>query len=392
MESAPTNAEEAPARGWRIAFLVACTIGLCLSLDLLRLHVKVHNDPNYQSYCAINEFVNCETEALSEWSTNFGLPTAAWGAFGYLLMACLAIWGLQSRRRTPSWPFGLLFVISAFCSLLAVWFGFVSFAFLASLCIVCAGTWLTSLTLLFLSFRALRRCHLSVVAAVRAEIDAVRYHPAPFVAFSTGALAVLLILWALTPRYWDIQQPPRSANVLVGDNEAGHPWIGAVKPKLTITEFSDYQCPHCQRGHEELRKLIEEMPDAVRLVHVHYPLDASCNPELDRVVHPNACEYARFAHCAQEQGRFWDANDYLFTHGRRRDPITVNELAEAAGLRRDSLANCTNSVATTRAIAHNVAMGRDHHVRGTPTFLIGHEIYPGRIPPEVLIEALGLQE
>jgi uncharacterized membrane protein len=57
-----------PARGWRIAFLVICTVGVCLSADLLRLHVNVYTDPDYQSYCAMSERVNCETVALSEYA------------------------------------------------------------------------------------------------------------------------------------------------------------------------------------------------------------------------------------------------------------------------------------------------------------------------------------
>ena len=58
---------EPVGRGWRIAFLVLCTVGACLSADLLRLHVNVHTDPDYHSYCAMSERVNCDTVAASDY-------------------------------------------------------------------------------------------------------------------------------------------------------------------------------------------------------------------------------------------------------------------------------------------------------------------------------------
>ena len=62
----------------------------------------------------------------------------------------------------------------------------------------------------------------------------------------------------------------------------GWHWIGATKPTVTIYEFSDYQCPHCLRGHEQMRKLLAQYPDKLRLVHRHYPLDHQCNPAINR--------------------------------------------------------------------------------------------------------------
>ncbi len=384
----PEFANGAAGRNWRIAFLVAATVGVCLALDLLRLHVNVHNDPTYQSYCAINEFVNCETEALSEYSTFAGMPTAAWGLYGYLLMAALAIWGLGGRARGASWPFGLNLALSLFASLVGAWFAFVSFAYIKSLCIVCAASWVTSFLLAFLAYRALRRVGHTPLSAWRDELASIRAAPTPFVGFAAAAAAVLLVAWVSIPSYWAAQRPPLASKAAVGDTDEGHPWIGAKNPLVEIIEFSDYQCPHCQRGHDELRRLLEEHPETVRLVHHHYPLDNACNPTLDRPFHPNACAYARMAYCAQQQGKFWDANDYLYMNGRRRVPITVEELAEATGLRRDALASCVRSASAERAIARDLELGRGLGIRGTPTFKLGNDLYPGRIPPDVVERAL----
>jgi len=108
---------------------------------------------------------------------------------------------------------------------------------------------------------------------------------------------------------------------------------GAARPALTVVEYSDYQCPHCRRGHDELRGLVREHPERVRLVHRDYPLDHHCNDLLKRPFHPQACRYAVLAHCAGEQGRFWEANDVLYSLGRRRasSSMTWSPPAVASG-------------------------------------------------------------
>jgi protein-disulfide isomerase len=190
------------------------------------------------------------------------------------------------------------------------------------------------------------------------------------------------------PAYWAVQRPPAQSELPVGDTEDGHAWIGAVNPTLTITEFSDYQCPFCQRGHEHMRQILEDHPDDVRLIHVHFPLDNACNSTMSRQMHPNACLYARMAFCGQQQGKFWDVNDYLFANGRRRTAITVDELAEETGLRRDVLAACVRSKAAEGAVAGDLGRGRAVGVRGTPTFVIDKNVYVGGVPEEVLDKAL----
>jgi predicted DsbA family dithiol-disulfide isomerase/uncharacterized membrane protein len=375
-------------RGWRIAFLVACTVGICLSLDLLRLHVRVHNDPDYQSYCAISEYVNCESEALSSWSVFVGMPVAAWGLLGYLVMAALAIWGLRSRNATRTWPFALNLALSAFSSLVAVWFGFVSVAIIESICIVCVGTYLVSFSLFAFSWRVVRRCGLTPRAALLEELATIRAAPRGFALFAAVGVAVLAGVWAGIPDYWTLQRPPTASTLPAGDTADGHAWIGATTPVLEVTEFSDYQCPFCQRGHEHIRQLIDQHPDEIRLIHVHFPLDLSCNATMTRQMHPNACLYARLAYCAQQQGKFWDVNDYLFANGRRRTAVTVDEVAEESGLRRDVLAACVKSNAAERAIAADLELGRSLGIRGTPTFVIDKKAYVGGIPAEVLDRAL----
>jgi protein-disulfide isomerase len=257
-----------------------------------------------------------------------------------------------------------------------------------SVCLVCAGTYLVNIGLPFVTFMALRRVGTGVLHALRDDVRAIAGAPGPFALFEGALVVVMVIFWLTVPPYWRIEFSTGPGGVNAGVTADGHPWIGAAEPVLEIEEYSDYQCPHCRRGHDDVRNLIEQRPDRVRLIHRHFPLDHNCNAAVREAFHPQACRYALMSFCAQEQGRFWEANDYLFAQGRQRTPVSVEDLAAGAGLDAGDLRDCVSGEKASRAIQRDLESGRALRVRGTPTFVVGGEIYPGRIPPEVIIAAL----
>ncbi|NOZ86960.1 MAG: thioredoxin domain-containing protein [Deltaproteobacteria bacterium] len=376
-------------RNWRIAFLVFCTMGLCLSADLARLHLKVNTDPAYHSYCAMSERVNCETVASSSYSVFMGLPLAVWGLIGYLGLGCLAAWGLSRKRPTQVWPFGMLAVISAVFSLLGIVLFFLSHLVIGSICIICTGTYIVNFALLFIAIMDLRSMKIGLVKAIRADIGTFFSSPKKPLFFVGSIVALSVILLIAVPPYWKVELDKGPGGLKVGVTKEGKHWIGAVDPKLVIIEFSDYQCPHCKRGHAEMRELLEKYPGKLRLVHRNYPLDHHCNPVIGRPFHPYSCLYARLAFCAGRQKKFWEANDYLFSKGIRSNPVSVGELARAIGLDENKLGECERSEEAANDVAEDMKAGRNANVRGTPTFVVNGRSYPGRIPAYVFTPVLG---
>lgn len=374
------------ARGWRVVFLVLCTVGACLAADLARLHVAVNTDPDYQSYCAISARVNCDTVAASRYSVLWGLPLAIWGLVAYVAMAALAGWGLRLRLPRPTWPFGILFWTAAVAVLFSARLYYVSHVVVESLCPVCVATYLVNVALFGVAWCELRGLGARPDRALWAELTAA---PRGIVLFGGSVAVVVVLVAAGLPRYWRVEQSSGPGGMSIGRTAEGHPWIGAPDPVLEIVEFSDYQCPHCLRGHQEMRKLIESRPEEVRLVHRHYPLDPACNSRMRRPLHPHACEYSRLAHCAGEQKHFWEANDYLFANGRRTRAVTAAELARALGLDAERLESCSRGEAADRAVLEDLRRGFELGVRGTPTFIVDGRTHPGRIPDDVLAAALG---
>ncbi len=384
--------EQPVGRSLRIAFLVLCTVGACFSADLLRLHVKIHTDPDYHSYCAISEAVDCETVAQSAYALFAGLPVALWALLGYLGMGVLAIWGLRARLPTRSWPLGLLFWLAAFSVGVSVVLGLVSLLVIRSACIVCAGIYLINAALLIVAGLELRKLKEGPLTSFVADARALAANRGAVVYGGLVVAAVMGLLWLAVPPYWELKFPAGPGGLPVGETAEGSPWIGASRPTLEIVLFSDYQCPFCQRGQDAIRNLISEFPEKVRLVHRNYPLDPECNASLRQAFHPYACAYAKLAHCAGEQGRFWEANDYLYRHGRRLTAVDPGELARAVGLDVAELRDCLNDPATQLFIEQEVAVGRELRIIATPTFVVDGRTYRGRIPPEIIQRGLGVVE
>ena len=80
---------------------------------------------------------------------------------------------------------------------------------------------------------------------------------------------------------------------------------GAKNGKITIIEFSDFECPYCSRYKTTIDQVLQEYPNDVTLVFKNFPLPAS--------MHPNALNGALAAECANDQGKYWEMYDKLFT-------------------------------------------------------------------------------
>ncbi len=167
-----------------------------------------------------------------------------------------------------------------------------------------------------------------------------------------------------------------------GVDESGHPWIGAAAPQVTIHEFSDYQCPFCNRFHRDVRRLVAQNPKRVRLVHHQFPLDQACNRLLTKPFHKRACHLAKLANCAAKQGAFWPANDLLY----QKEHHGIDEAGLASKLKLDgaALAACVKDPATAEALRAEIEVALFHKLDSTPVFLIdGREVPAKQLKAEV---------
>lgn len=110
--------------------------------------------------------------------------------------------------------------------------------------------------------------------------------------------------------------PPRFEIVSQVPNVEGASFEGNPDARVMIAEFSDFQCPFCQRWvQQSMGPLREVIGDDVALAFMHFPLTQ---------IHPNAA-YASFAAvCAGDQDHFWEMHDLLFALQQEWQSLPVN--------------------------------------------------------------------
>ena len=145
---------------------------------------------------------------------------------------------------------------------------------------------------------------------------------------------------------------------------ADAPTLGRVDAPVTIVEFSDYQCPFCQRFFAttlpELKKDYIET-GKVRYVFRDFPLE----------MHAQARKAAEAAHCAGEQGKYWEMHDVLFQNQRALAPPQLADHARLVGVDGATFDACLSSGRQAARVDRGLADGAAAGVQGTPGFVIG---------------------
>lgn len=166
------------------------------------------------------------------------------------------------------------------------------------------------------------------------------------------------------------------------DVEEGHlPVLGNKDAKVTIIEFSDFQCPFCKTLFDEsLAQIKKDFIDTgkAKFAYRHYPLTS---------IHPNAQKAAEASECANEQGKFWDYHDQLFTYQTDWESLSkdafnakLSEYATAVGIDGATLTSCVTSGKFADKVNEDLTAGSAVGVDGTPaTFINGIRI-SGAVP------------
>jgi protein-disulfide isomerase len=141
---------------------------------------------------------------------------------------------------------------------------------------------------------------------------------------------------------------------------------GDATAKVTLIEFSDYQCPFCGRyANETYTKLIDQYVKTgkVRYVLRNFPLSQ---------MHPLAEKAAEAAECAGEQGKYWEMHERLFKNQQALDAKEMTGHAAVLGLDQAKFQQCLEGGKFAAKVKADIADGTKLNVRGTPTFFFGY--------------------
>lgn len=167
-------------------------------------------------------------------------------------------------------------------------------------------------------------------------------------------------------------------------NFEGLPFKGDKNAKLTIVEFSDYQCPFCSKHALETLPQIEKeyvKTRKVKYVFGDLPLEA---------IHPNAFKAAEGVRCAGDQGKYWEMHDQLF---KNQSAFGFSELslhAQAVDVDVPSFQQCLFSGKHGPGIRKAMTAGANAGIDGTPGFALGYTV-PNNSEIKVLKVITGAQ-
>jgi len=148
--------------------------------------------------------------------------------------------------------------------------------------------------------------------------------------------------------------------------------FGTTKPQVTIVEFGDFSCPHCQASFLAIRAISLKYQDQVRFIW------------RDRTPNTRALGLALTAHCAGEQNKFWEMHDLLFANqsdslGETPDDPKLQTLIKKTGVNLNDFTLCLKSNRGLTKIKKSVADSERLGVRGTPTWFINGVKFEGEI-------------
>lgn len=159
----------------------------------------------------------------------------------------------------------------------------------------------------------------------------------------------------------------------------GAPSRGTSDAKVTVVEFSDFHCPFCRRVQPTLTQLLSKYPNDVKLVYKHMPLDQ---------LHPQARRAAEASWCAQQQGKFWEYHDLLYSGGPDGSDPTLSALAGRAGLDQSAYQQCMGSGKAAAVVQQHVEEGAKFGVSGTPGFFVNGRFLNGAVPLEAFVQVV----
>ena len=156
--------------------------------------------------------------------------------------------------------------------------------------------------------------------------------------------------------------------------------MGSKNAPLTIVEYTDYQCPFCQRFHvvsfPEIKKNYIDT-GKVRFFSKDLPLD----------FHANAMRAAQAGRCAAEQGKFWELRDVMGSNPDKLDLDHILGFAQNLKMDSKSLRSCLDAGKYKDAVQTDVLEAMKIGANGTPAFIVGKSVENG-VDGELMVGAL----
>ena len=151
------------------------------------------------------------------------------------------------------------------------------------------------------------------------------------------------------------------------------PARGPDNAPVTLTVFSDFQCPYCSRLVPFVDEVLAKNPDKVRIVFKQFPLR----------MHNFALPAALASLAARDQGKFWPMHDLLFANSSQLSDEKIRSLAQQVGLDLARFDKDRNDKRLRDEVQRDMELGQKAGVQGTPSVFINGKLLRDRTLPGV---------
>jgi protein-disulfide isomerase len=151
--------------------------------------------------------------------------------------------------------------------------------------------------------------------------------------------------------------PPEKAAKIA---EGNVPAFGPADAKVTVVEFSDFQCPFCSKAADASHKVKEKYGDKIRFVFRQFPLS----------FHKDAHLASQASLAAHKEGKFWEYHDKLFANQQKLDRPSLETYAKEVGLNVANFKKALDSKEYASIVDAEMKLGEEVAVQGTPTMFV----------------------
>lgn len=375
---------------WLVAAFVASLVGIGIScVSLVEFFHIQKAGLEEASFCSINDVINCDIVNSSSYSSLFGIPLAMWGLLFYLVIAVLSLHVRVSKKDKKA-SLSFIFWTSVIGLVWTLRMAYVSAFILEAVCLTCMGQYVINIFLviaLYLSdtqtiverFKLLFTGRVILPAVTAAAILGVGYLFALSAMGGTAEAPTSADIKALTAAHFR-----QSLYDIKSENIASAPVWGNKDAKVTIVEFSDFQCPFCRIAAFNIKPYLYEFRDKVKMVFINYPLDNSCNKYMEHPMHQNACVAAKAAVCANEKGKFWEYHDDIFKNHNKLSRDLLLNLAAKNGIDKEWMSGCIDSPGTKAKVEADIELAHHIYLNGTPSVFINQKALRYWRSPEIM--------
>lgn len=357
-------------------------IGLSAAVYLSRLYYAIHDGTSsFQSLCNLGSAMNCDAVTSSKYAELVsGIPLSSivvgWFAALFLISLFTAIQDWRKEACTA----GL--VMTGFACLHGLYLMWVMFAVLKTGCLFCLTIDAVNFLLfgyffwkapkpLFkgLNFKRLQNFGIVSVCLVFVSLLLLRPIKQNEEKYSADDLVQIVNR--------TVAQTPVNLTIPAGTTILGNP-----NAPVTLVEFSDFQCPYCRRGAVLLNTLLSRYPNDVKVVFLNFPLDQACHRQIERPMHPFACQLARGGACAEKIGKFKPYYEAVFEKQAELTGDSALKSLVLAGMNEADAKSCLESEEAKKLISSHVELGIQSGVQSTPTFFANGYRIEGLLPME----------